>query len=137
MKDGTVAEHGRHIDLIKNEQNYHQLFQHAHKREGGALREQTSPVREQKKQVPVAKTQNNFDYDRDDDVEFKDSGWRSYKHFVRAGGGWCILLTVFSLALVFVLIRIFITVWVKTWIDHGTQSNVYGCKPYILLKRFL
>ena len=124
MKDGTVVEHGRHSDLIKNEENYHQLFQHAHKREGGPVREEASPVKELQKQTTAAKTQKNFDYERDDDVEFEDSGWKSYKHFVRAGGGWCILFTVFSLALLFVLIRIFITVWVKTWIDYPGQSNV-------------
>ncbi|CAG7725355.1 unnamed protein product [Allacma fusca] len=123
MKDGIVTEKGTHGELIKMRKDYYNLSLYAHNREETFTKDNDSPVKEQrqveKKVIIPENTNAKLDYDKDEDVEFKDSGLKSYLHFINAGGGYLVVIVVFILFLLFGLIRIFTSVWIRHWIDAG------------------
>jgi len=135
IKDGEIAEQGRHSYLVDKRGHYFNLLQYHNRNEAGEIdtdtsivevevrqrRASTSPKKRASKTVEIETVAKKL---TEDDSVYSFAGFKSYVLYLQACGGYIFSFLAFVLLLGFSLTRIFSVVWIQRWIDAGDGKMV-------------
>nr|AHK05653.1 ATP-binding cassette transporter sub-family C member 5 [Tigriopus japonicus] len=136
MSNGTILEHGTHSELMKRDDGHYlhmSTFDQSQKegRNRGAsecLLDDAKPVNEsgsdkKRNGSIVSETLDETDAAKgqfvSDEVDVLYSGWGVLLKYFQACGGLVIMFLLFLAILAFSLARLFTSIWLQIWLDHG------------------
>lgn len=116
IKEGTISERGTHSELSKAAGDYSQMLTFDHAR---TVKKQSSAddnvVESVDEELPTEDVTGNLTSAE----EHKSLGMAGYLRYFVFCGGYCIMLLLLTLVLLFTLARLFSGIWLKIWLDAG------------------
>ncbi|XP_046999518.1 ATP-binding cassette sub-family C member 5-like isoform X1 [Schistocerca americana] len=132
MKDGYILERGTHKELLNLKGDYYQMLQFDHVRDNKETKEGDS--------VNEEGLYSEEEYDdlagkltSDEEHTTTQAGYKAYLKYAKYCGGYCIMLVLLLLVLLFTLSRLGAGVWLQIWLDEGDGKEgerIYNVTHY-------
>jgi ABC-type multidrug transport system ATPase subunit len=132
MKDGQIAEHGSHEQLILRKSHYFNMLQyHNQKSSGGGGEEESLPlisnetIQQLQSSSPTKKAKTSLPVETfsqkiiQDDSSYKFAGIKSYLRYLKAAGGYTLFGILMSFFITFGVMKQLASIWLQRWLDAG------------------